>query len=89
MEDAEIKARIANKDKTAYRRGYLGHAVKIGQIISTMAEKNTQINEYLAGTEFVKQINGGRKLNNSLTRRLTKLTGIWLATQRGKSTPTM
>lgn len=52
VEDDAIQAKIASKEKGAFRRGYLGHIVKIGQLIGKLATTNTQINGYLSGNSY-------------------------------------
>jgi len=50
IEDEAILKRIHNKEKGACRKGYLGHIVKIGQLLS--ASTNPQIVAYLSGNRL-------------------------------------
>jgi hypothetical protein len=47
LEDEKILERIHNKEKGVCRKGYLGHIVKIGQMIRNSS--NPQIINYLSG----------------------------------------
>jgi hypothetical protein len=47
IEDEKIVERIQNKERGIFRKGYLGHIVKIGQMLSSST--NPQIINYISG----------------------------------------
>lgn len=63
VEDEAILLKIANKDRGVYRKGYLGHIVKIGSLLNKIALTNTQINGYLSSTPSCNSDERWEKIN--------------------------
>lgn len=49
VEDEAVQVRIEAREKGVYRKGYLGHIVKIGHLIGKVAGGSAQVNGYITG----------------------------------------